>query len=228
MKIWAHFKERYLTAGTIGLTERRVELFAIALVVILLLRVILSGISLALLSAPDTVRPSLGGVDISQLDSRERVSESQREEIIARPLFWSSRRPETEATLASGSKAAADRGRLEGVSVLGVFGSGGTAGVIALVEKRQQRILLGETLQGWELAAVHPDRVELTRGAEQKTLLLEMNADTGAQSDSLREPRSPAALRGREARPNGNKNRAQTRNNDKSGESSAAKLGWGS
>jgi hypothetical protein len=61
---------------------------------------------------------------------------------------------------------------LEGVKLQGVFGSGDTAGIIALVKDKKQRILLGEQLRGWTLDSVSPDRVVLISDGRRQELFL--------------------------------------------------------
>ena len=63
---------------------------------------------------------------------------------------------------------------------MGVFGSGSTAGVIVRIEDNRQRLLLGESLNGWTLEAVHPDRVDFSRNARQATLVLEQGTVAAA------------------------------------------------
>jgi len=225
MKIRNRFYRRYLGAGTAGSTERRVELLAIALAVLLLVQWLLGGISLAMLAEPEAIRPELGGEDDRQPVGLERVSAAQRDEISARPLFWVSRRPEVPASGAGETDNPGSRaGRLNEVTILGVFGSGGMAGVIALVDERETRVLLGETLQGWELEAVHPDRVELTRSGRRETLFLTPGDNRVARAKPVSRPPKRAGLRGRSAaatRP------ARVNDNDKRGAASARQLGWG-
>lgn len=170
MKMWRRFSDRYLVAGGTGSTERKVELLAIGLALLLLLQLVYAGISLATLSEPDAILPSFDGAADADPVAVQRVTAEQREEVGARPLFWTSRRPAPGAAADGAAAAAAKRGNLDKVKVVGVFGSGSTAGVIVQVEDERQRMLLGEELLGWTLDAVHQDRVDFSRAGRQETL----------------------------------------------------------
>ena len=233
MRAWARFSRRYLGAGAAGSTERRVELLDIALALILLVQWLLGGISLARLAEPAAIPPGLGGADDERLVSLERVSEAQREEITARPLFWVSRRPDPSAGVIGNTDAAGTgREHLKDVTIVGVFGSGGAAGAIAHIGEKEARILLGEELQGWELKAVHPDGVEFARSGQRATLFLTPGKNNSARENTApRQPRRAAERSRPEAatRPvqvNGKENENENEN-EKRGESAAPQLGWG-
>lgn len=214
MSMWQHFSDRYLGQGAAGSVERRVELVAIGLSLTLLLQLLYSGVRLAMLAEPDPVSPSLAGIEDMQPVAVERVTAAQRDEVGARPLFSITRRPPSVS--ATDDSKAARRSQLKNVELLGVFGSGGTAGVIALVEDKRQRILLGEELQGWTLDAVHPDRVEFVRQGRRATLPLRHRQIKGkAAPTASRQARDTDNRRGqasdaRSARRANNENRART------------------
>lgn len=189
MNVLGRLTERYLGTGVVGSTERRLELLVMVLALLLILQLLYSAVSLATLSEPEAIPPSLEGTGASQLASVERVTAEQREEVGARPLFWTSRRPAPRSAADGPEGPDARRGQLGKVDILGVFGSGATAGVIVKVEDNRQRILLGEELLGWSLEAVHPDRVDFSRDGEQQTLALEQ----GRVAAASRTPGSPGA-----------------------------------
>jgi len=226
MKPWTHFSRRYSDAGTAGLIERRVELLAVVLAVVLLLQWLLGGISLAMLAEPDAIRPGVGGD--SQLVGLERVGTAQREAISARPLFWVSRRPQPVAGSVGGRGAGTTGGQLGNVKLRGVFGSGRTAGVIALVGERETRTLLGESLEGWELEAVHPDRVEFSRSGRRETLFLTPAQDKAARPGApARQPRRAAAGTRVEPAASAAPVDKQENKQQKRGDPPAGQLGWG-
>jgi hypothetical protein len=195
-------------------------LVVLGLSLVLLLQLIYSGVSLAMLSEPEAVAPIFGGTEDMQLAAVERVTEVQRDEMSARPLFSVTRQP--PATQASEATAKGRR-QLRDVELLGVFGSGGTAGVIALVEDRQQRILLGEDVQGWTLEAVHPDRVEFARQGRQATVPLRQRQIKA--SSPREESRQSRATDSRQRQ--GAEARSARRGNNENGARPPARLGFG-
>jgi len=184
MNPWQRFSVRYLGQGVSGSMERRVELLAVGLSLVLLLQVLYSGVMLASLAEPDAVAPSLEGIEDMRPAAVQAVTAAERNEISARPLFSATRRPPAGSTVeAEGTAAAAaGPGRLGEIELLGVFESGDRAGMIALVGDTQQRVLLGETLQGWTLESVHRDRVELSNGGRRETIALLPGDVNGAQA----------------------------------------------
>ena len=68
--------------------------------------------------------------------------------------------------------APARGGKLEGVRVVGIFGSGDTGGAIVLVKGKKHRVSVSDTLDGWELKSVAPDRAVFVKGADTDEKLL--------------------------------------------------------
>ena len=154
-------------------TERRFELLLVLAILLLCLQLIYSGLRLLLLSGPGAVAPSPDSLVVGDILQRRAVSAEQSEEIQSRPLFWVSRRP-TEQRGGTGNTdepegKAAD---IKGVKLLGIFGSGESAGVIALVNEQKRRILQGEELEGWTVESVEPNRVVLISGERRTELVL--------------------------------------------------------
>ncbi len=175
MKRKGRFYDRYLKSGNVRPLERRIELVTIGLAILLLVQLLLSGLRLAILSEPDPISPSMDGVADAQLISVASVSATQSDEIRARPLFWVSRRPVANLG-AQGSEQGGPGSQpesLKNVKLVGLFGSGETAGVIVVVEGKQRRILIGEqVVDGWTLYSVQRNEVELANGARHEKLIL--------------------------------------------------------
>ena len=154
-------------------TERKIELVAVILVLVLCLQLLYSGARLILASGPSAVAPALDALQVRKIHSSATVVASQSEEVRSRPLFWQTRRPlESTVVDVDSAKVKKSAGQLDGVKLLGVFGSGDTAGIIVLVEKKKQRILQGESVNGWTLESVEPNRVVLVDGARREELFL--------------------------------------------------------
>jgi len=170
-------------------TLRRIELVALLLGLLLCLQLAWGGLRLLTLAAPGPVAPAADSLQVPAVVGPALVAAAGRNEIISRPLFWSSRRPvDTVAALADpGSKAGSLPGELSGVKLLGVFGSGKQAGVIALVQDQKRRILLGDTVEGWTLESITPHTLVVSNGERSETLALQQGTVTA------RPPRAAAA-----------------------------------
>ena len=181
MNPWGALRDRYTVAGDPLRTERRVELVAVVLALLFCLQLLYSGARIVFFSGPDALPPAEDALRIEAMQEAAGVEPAESEEIRARPLFWQSRRPQDgpEPTTEAETEDAV-AGELKGVKLQGVFGSGETAGVIALVKDKKQRILLGETLQGWTLESVSPNRVTLTSGGRSQELVLKTAAVVAA------------------------------------------------
>jgi hypothetical protein len=102
------------------------------------------------------------------------------EEMINRPLFYESRVPfvfeEAEEIEKSNNTKKTNKKRNEEYSLSAVIITPDKK--IALIqlnrEKELQRINLGENIDDWKLEEVEPHQIKLSKGAETKTLLLEI------------------------------------------------------
>ena len=172
---------RYRVSGDPLRTLRRIELVAVLLGLLFCLQLALGGLRLATLSAPDPVTPAPDSLRVPAVLSPVSVAASERNEIISRPLFWSGRRPVEEVATLSEPQAKA--GELKGVKVVGLFGSGERAGIIALVKGQKRRILLGDVVEGWTLKSVAPFELVVASGGRTETLSLERGSVKSAPAD---------------------------------------------
>ena len=69
---------------------------------------------------------------------------------------------------------AAQAGELAKIKVLGIFGGGQSAGVIALVNDKKRRILLNDEAMGWTLQSVEPDRAVFINNGKTQEVQLQM------------------------------------------------------
>jgi hypothetical protein len=154
--------------------ERKVELAVVLLGLVLCLQLLYSGARFALLAAPATVAPAADALVVRDVRPLASVTAQQSEQMRARPLFWESRRPvSAKASAGKSSPAAGKATQLKGVSLLGVFGAGESAGVIVQVKDLKRRVLVGEKLEGWTLESVAPTEVVLAYGGKRETLRLQ-------------------------------------------------------
>lgn len=186
-------RSRYRVAGNPLQLERRVELVAVVVSLLLLLQILYSVLRLGFLSGPEAIAPSLDFVAAGPEPVVQPVDPALSEEIRSRPLFWSSRRP-LEIGAALQEEVAEDQstgaGELDKVRLVGIFGDGDTAGIITLVGEKQRRIHVGEEIEGWTLDRVARDRAILRNSGRTQELMLKPTAiqggDTGANQKSTR------------------------------------------
>jgi hypothetical protein len=162
-------------------TERRIELVAVALACILLLQLIYVAIRLATGFSPQPMEPAAEALQVRLAARGEVLEAEQRAEIRMRPLFWEGRRPLETVVIENVAPEEKPAVNIDGVKLLGIFGSGDTAGVIALVNGEKRRIFRGETLKGWTLEAVEPDRIVLVEGARREEIALQKRAVIAVQ-----------------------------------------------
>ncbi len=167
---------RYRVRGEPLRSERRAELLLLGVCALLAVVLLHSGVRLATLPAPEPIPPAAGSLDIAAVTEPADVDESESEAIKARPLFWRGRRPAESAgavvAAPEGEESAAKSGNIDKVKLTGVFGSGDSAGIIALVDGRKRRIRVGDAVEGWTLVSVKPDRGIFENAGRKRTLVL--------------------------------------------------------
>ncbi len=177
---------RYAVAYDPLRTERRIELIALLLGLLVCLLLFYGGLRLAMVSAPSVVVPAEDSLLVASVMTQGNVASGDSEEIQARPLFWSSRRPfDAPPVKPKPNKGDNKAAELKGVKLLGVFGTGDTLGIIALVKGKKARILQGEAVEGWTLESVSSNEVVFSGGGRSRTLVL--------QARSVIAPAAPAA-----------------------------------
>ena len=164
--------ERYRVSEDPLRTLRRIELVALLLVVLLCLQLIFGAIALTAKTGPEAVSPAADSLQVPPVIGPAVVNPHERNEIVSRPLFWSGRQP-SSAEGSGEEKPPREAEKLQGVKLVGVFGSGERLGIIALVKDQKRRILLGERLDGWTLETIESDEIVLTNGGRSETLKLQ-------------------------------------------------------
>jgi hypothetical protein len=185
--------QRYRVSEDPLRTLRRIEMVALLLGVLLCLQLVYGAIQLAAKSGPDPVQPAADSLQVPAVIGPVVVAANERHEIITRPLFW----PGRKTTDARGGEndPPPEVGKLKGVKLVGVFGSGERAGIIALVKDKKRRILVGESLDGWTLQSIDSGEIQLANGERSETLILQQGKVTKAEPA----PKA-AAARGRQVR----------------------------
>lgn len=201
---------RYNVAGNPLLSERRVEFAALVLTIFVVLQLLYSVVRLFVPSHPELILPSAESLLVSDLQRAGIVSAQHRNEVIARPVFWPSRRP-VEASMAKPAeteerKPKAKKSELDKVKLLGIFGVGDSAGVIALVKGSKRRILLGDETVGWTLESIEDGGASFVSDGLSQTLELVRGTQKVSAAAVLSEqrkatPRSQALIDAGKPRP---------------------------
>lgn len=113
---------------------------------------------------PAAVEPARIGIPDIEIGIRPPI-----DEILARPLFWESRRP--SAPPAQPEAPAEDP--LADIKIIGVVGGTTEGGILFRdAEGRAATLRLGEALGGWRLSAVQGDIAVFRRGDAERSLRL--------------------------------------------------------
>jgi len=161
-------RKRYAVPHEPLRSERRVELAVLVLALFVVLQLL---ILLGRYVATGQVRAVPPAPDSLSLVSRRQVvtpTPQQSLEVLARPVFFASRRPAdplAEGLAAETEEGSAKKaGTLQGLKVLGILENGDRSRVIVSFRGEQQRLLKGESIDGWQLIDVSPGRVVLESG----------------------------------------------------------------
>jgi hypothetical protein len=183
-------RKRYAVTTDPLRTQRRIELVLLFLGMLLCLQLVFGGLRLATMGAPEAITPAADSLQVPEVRSPEVVAAGQRNEIISRPLFWTSRRPVDPVDMLSDIEPEGDKAtQLDEIKLVGVFGGGDSAGIIALVKGEKRRILLGETIDGWKLDSIGDSRGVFVRGEKSETLNLERGS-VSASSATVKKRRA--------------------------------------
>lgn len=157
-------------------TERRVELAAIALLILLLASAIFGGLGLVAGQGPRPVLPSADSLEAQKLQLDSALTAEQAAEILSRPLFWQSRRPLVPPPRVVAKPKPKAPKQLKGVVVVGVYGAGDGLGLIATIDGAFSRIGKGQSVKGWQFDAYEDGAAVFVSGGERSVLPLELTA----------------------------------------------------
>ena len=152
--------------------------------------------------SPKPVLPSSAlfePVSVAQTLSSSRPELSSFD-FVLRPVFALDRQPrrpdllsENDAALVASEADADVVESIDGINLLGIFGSGEVAGaIIRLDNGERQRVALGESIKGWTLSSIESRRVllqavtgeearlEMAYATDQSILTTEMEGESGS------------------------------------------------
>ena len=121
-------------------------------------------------------------------------------DFVLRPVFALDRKPrrpdlpsETDLALAASEAEADVVESIDGINLLGIFGSGEVAGVIIRLDHgERQRLVVGESIKGWTLGSIESrrallqavtgeeTRLEMAYATNQSILATEMEGESGS------------------------------------------------
>ena len=152
--------------------------------------------------APEPVLPSRAlfePVSVAQTLSSSRP-ELNSFDFVLRPVFALDRKPrrpdlpsENDLALAASETEADVVESIDGINLLGIFGSGEVAGVIIRLDNgKRQRLVVGESIKGWTLGSIESRRallqavtgeearLEMAYATDQSILATEMEGESGS------------------------------------------------
>lgn len=168
------FPERYRESENPVMTERRVELAAVLLLVALLLWLTLGLLRLLVGAGPEPLLPADDSLAVQALELEPSLANEDATAILQRPLFWESRRPLAPQVAATSTPESTVVQNLDGVTLHGVFGAGDSLGLIVSVNGVQSRVATGGSVKGWRFTEYSDGTAKFERGGRQATLPLAM------------------------------------------------------
>lgn len=184
MIAWRALRSRYAEGADPLRTQRRLELAALLLGLVICLQLVFGLIGLAVSPGPGAIEPAADSLRVPAVSAARVVAAAERNEIISRPLFWVGRRPlEPGPVIAPPGSEQEGSKDLKEVKLVGLFGGGDTVGAIVLVKGEKQRILRGEAVAGWTLETIGSGDAVFARDARRESLALERAVASSAPTD---------------------------------------------
>lgn len=125
--------------------------------ILLVLLVAAALVGAALVLGTDRPAPLAMAPSALQADSLRitPLLDRQSNDLVYRPLFWAGRRPLEEPSREVIVEPQQTASSLQGARLLGVFSSGGQSGGILSLGNERRRVLVGDSVEGWELASIN-------------------------------------------------------------------------
>ena len=157
---------RYRTGENPLKAERRVELVALVLLLVLAMQIAWGLLSIVRTSFVAAIPPSQDVLNVGRREQVAQVEAEARNGIVSRPVFWQGRSPvvATEVVVVEPSAEEAAGQKLKGVKLVGIYGSGTSGGAILQGKGGKRRVAVGNEVEGWTLEAVAPNSARFVRG----------------------------------------------------------------
>ena len=183
---------RYFPAQNPLRAMRLLEAGVVALALLLLVWGLLGTLVNLFSGGPAPVYPSEDSLQVESLALEEPLSDEAASAMIARPLFWESRRPldDRPLELIIPKSEPPKAKKLEGVTLRGVFGVGDSLGAIVTVNGKTIRVTNNEPIKGWRLESYSNGAAVFTNGDNRQSVPLELVTPTVSVSRSSEEERA--------------------------------------
>jgi hypothetical protein len=177
MNLLQALRDRYQVTTDPLRTERRLELIAVVLALLLFMQLVYGVTRVIRVAAPVPVMPAGDALRVQDVSDTGRVDSVQSIEIRERPLFWVSRRAVGDIPVETDTKRSQVKTKkIQGLTLVGVFGSGDSAGIILLEKGKRRRLMRGEKLNGWTLKSVSSEEAMLVSKGQRDNLVLRKRA----------------------------------------------------
>ncbi|MFK7974758.1 MAG: hypothetical protein AB8C02_01395 [Halioglobus sp.] len=189
------------TVADKSVAEQRVQVAAICITAAVGLLLVWGALRLWLMGEPDAVVPAASTLTVNPLDrSGTAAGEYENVSMVARPLFWAGRQPhvELQSDLPEEKDEGPVSGSLEGITLLGTYSGGGLEGVIVATKSKKQRLMLNESVSGWEFTGLSEGGAEFNNGYETRLIPLQL-APAAAKAPPKAVPKVKPELRSNRA-----------------------------
>jgi hypothetical protein len=177
MKVMEKLLHRYRESENPLKTLRRLELGTLLLAVFVVVWSSLTALAVTVGGGPAPIPPADDTLRVKALGLEQPLDAESSEMVVERPLFWAGRRPIEVVPVREVAPAKpTGTGKLEGVTLHGVYGQGASLGAIATVDGRLTRISADRPVKGWRLVSYDEGQVTFEKGGRRQTLPLELTA----------------------------------------------------
>lgn len=181
-------------------SERRLELVALILLLVVVAQLIWLGIAYLREASVSPVLPTKDSMRVVSPVEAPSITASESLSLQSRPVFWPSRRPVAapiaESEIITTGTATPAR-QLQQLQVSGVFGGGDQGGAIVSYKGKRMRLLVGDEIDGWTLLSIAPgEAVFASAGARDVRRLLPRPVAASPVSAQVEVPAADSATAG--------------------------------
>jgi len=178
MNIIKSLRERYGATAEHLRLQRRLELVVLILMIVLIIQLLYGAARLASLTPLEAISSAADSLHVRYAIEKQVASADERQEFRERPLFWPSRRVESEVETTEQELGQSQLATIEGVKLVGIFVSADSTGIIVLLDGEKRRLQVGDELNNWRVKSVSAQEVVLFADGRERRLLLRPDAGT--------------------------------------------------